>query len=45
MIGAMATVGAAVIATAPAAAMVIEPDPIYAAIETHKRARLRGTPL
>jgi hypothetical protein len=39
MIGAMATVGAAAIATAaPAIAGLAEPDPIYAAIERHKAA-------
>jgi hypothetical protein len=41
MIGAMATVGAAAIATAaPAIAGLAEPDPIYAAIERHKAACL-----
>jgi hypothetical protein len=38
MIGAMATVGAAAIATAPAIAGLAEPDPIYAAIEAFRRA-------
>src|SRR5450759_3003395 len=39
MIGAMATVGAAAIATAaPAIAGLAEPDPIYAAIEAHRKA-------
>jgi hypothetical protein len=39
MIGAMATVGAAAIATAaPAIAGLAEPDPIFAAIEAHRTA-------
>jgi hypothetical protein len=39
MIGALATVGAAAIATAaPAAAGLAEPDPIFAAIEEHRAA-------
>jgi hypothetical protein len=39
MIGAMATVGAAAIATAaPAIAGLAEPDPIFAAIEAHRKA-------
>jgi hypothetical protein len=39
MIGAMATVGAAAIATAaPATAGLAEPDPIFAAIDAYRRA-------
>jgi hypothetical protein len=39
MIGAMATAGAATIATAaPAIAGLAEPDPIFAAIEAHRKA-------